>query len=93
MQTTITANTASPKQPTNYHRKAVKGMMLLARSYIKSEQHDHYKLTILLSDVIQVYTLNVDLSNVILLNSMCMIIQLFCLMRCIIHYSSDPTHQ
>lgn len=66
MQTTITANTASPKQPTKYHRKTVEGMMLLDRSYIKSEQHDHYKLTILLSDVIQVYTLNVDLSNVIL---------------------------
>lgn len=40
--------------------------MLLARSYIKSEQRDCYKLTILLSDVIQVYTLNVDLSKGIL---------------------------
>lgn len=67
MQTTITADTANPKPPTKYHRKTVGGMMLLAGSYIKSEQHDHYKLTILLSDVIQVYTLNVNLSKVILL--------------------------
>lgn len=68
--------------------------MLLARSYIKSEQHDHYKLTILLSDVIQVYTLNVNLSKVILLIKFYVYdYPLFCLMRCILHYSSDPTHQ
>lgn len=89
MEATITINTANPKQPTIHHGKTVIHLMLLARpasiaglNNITIRNLPFYSLMLT-----QVHISNINLSKVIVFvkSCICIIIQLFCLMRCIIH--------